>query len=60
MKDCPSPRGDNSKREKKITENLKKKICRTNVNKTWDKLSLGKGNFKLYKTRARFFSKGRK
>jgi hypothetical protein len=28
-------------------------------NKTWYKLSLGKGNSKLYKSRARSFSKGR-
>jgi hypothetical protein len=58
----PSPRGDNSERVKiywTFFKNLLLQKKQASFNKTWYKSSLGKGNSKLYKSRARSFSKGR-
>jgi hypothetical protein len=62
MKDNPLPQREIIVKEKnllKIFKNLLLQNQQANFNKTWYKLSLGKGNSKLYKSRARSFSKGR-
>jgi hypothetical protein len=55
MKDNPLPQGE----KLKIFKNLPLQNQQANFNKIWYKSSLGKGNSKLYKSRARSFSKGR-
>jgi hypothetical protein len=59
--DFLSPRGDSSKSKNtlKILKNLLLQNQQVSFNQTWYKSSLGNGDFKLYKSRARSFSKGR-
>jgi hypothetical protein len=62
MKDKPHPQGEIIAKEKKSLKAFKNLLLykqQANFNQTWYKSSLGKGNSKLYKSRARSFSKGR-
>jgi hypothetical protein len=59
MKDNPLPQGEiTAKESMKFFNNLLRNQ-QANFNQTYYKSSLGKGNFKWYKSRARSSSKGR-